>query len=300
MGQEVRMIPMVGWLVGCAVHVAEVQSALPAVAPEGWDALVDEPGPILLETRVSARWQVPLRGLVDLKDPRAAELEGGPHPIVLPVTLLHHPERGLWVVDTGIDGALAADGRGPLRGLVRPFLRQLEPVEPLGEMLSRYDAPLVGVLLTHTHLDHVLGLPDVPEGTRIYAGPGELRGRGVQMAVMRPTYRQLLQGVTLQVLSPTDAVPLGAFQGWDLLGDGSLWALATPGHTPGSLAFLARTPEGPVLMVGDNSHTLWGWEHGVPPGTYTEDAEGNTVSLDRLRALADAHPTMRVLVGHEL
>jgi glyoxylase-like metal-dependent hydrolase (beta-lactamase superfamily II) len=281
------------------VHVAEVQPVLMAQAPD-WDALVEAPGPILVETRVSARWQVPLRGLVDLKDPRAAELEDGPHPIVLPVTLLHHPDKGLLVVDTGIDRELAAGERGPVRGVIRMVLGKLEPVEPLSEMVARYDAPLIGVLLTHTHLDHVLGLPDVPAGTRIYTGEGELRARDVEMALMRSTYRQLFEGVTLHVLSAAHAVPLGELTGWDLLGDGSLWALSVPGHTPGSLAFLARTPEGPVLMVGDNSHTRWGWEHGVPPGNYTEDPEGNKASLAKLKALAERHPQMQVIVGHEL
>ncbi|MEQ1569073.1 MAG: MBL fold metallo-hydrolase, partial [Myxococcota bacterium] len=155
------------------------------------------------------------------------------------------------------------------------------------------------VLLTHTHLDHVLGLPDVPPGTVVIAGAGELRERGVQAALLRGTYRRLFDGITLSALDPAQAVPLGELVGWDLVGDGSVWALAAPGHTPGSTAYLARTPDGPVLAVGDTSHTRWGWDHGVTPGTYTEDLEGNARSLGALRSFAARHPTMKVLVGHE-
>ena len=79
-----------------------------------------------------------------------------------------------------------------------------------------------------------------------------------------------------------------------------MWALSVPGHTPGSLAFLARTETGPVLFVGDTSHTRWGWDHGVPPGTYTEDAAGNAASLAKLRTIAAAWPQLRVVVGHEI
>ncbi len=162
-------------------------------------------------------------------------------------------------------------------------------------------APLAGVLLTHTHLDHVLGLPDVPAGVPVIVGPGELEARGVEAALLRPTMRRLFEGITLSIPDPADAVEPGLGQiAWDLLGDGSLWVLSTPGHTPGALSFLALTTEGPVLFVGDTSHTRWGWDHGVPPGTYTEDGARNAESLQRLRRLVEAFPQIRVEVGHEL
>jgi N-acyl homoserine lactone hydrolase len=85
-----------------------------------------------------------------------------------------------------------------------------------------------------------------------------------------------------------------------VLGDGSLWALSTPGHTPGTAAYLANTTEGPLLFVGDNSHTRWGWERGVTPGTFTADHAANAESLARLRALSAAFPEMTVIMGHDL
>ena len=85
----------------------------------------------------------------------------------------------------------------------------------------------------------------------------------------------------------------------DVFGDGSLWALYVPGHTPGSTAFLARTPNGPVLMTGDTCHTRWGWEHDVEPGSFTADHEANARNLARLRRLAAEHPTIDVRLGHQ-
>ena len=38
---------------------------------------------------------------------------------------------------------------------------------------------------------------------------------------------------------------------------------------------------GPVLCTGDTSHTRWGWENGVEPGTYTADQAQNADSLER-------------------
>src|SRR5688500_17464276 len=80
-------------------------------------------------TVVAARWSVPRGGVLDLEDPQAAGLEDGPHPIVLPVTTFEHPERGLLVVDSGVDADLAAGGSGPVRGLLRLAVGTLEPIE---------------------------------------------------------------------------------------------------------------------------------------------------------------------------
>ena len=81
--------------------------------------------------------------------------------------------------------------------------------------------------------------------------------------------------------------------------DGSVWAIWVPGHTVGSTAFIARTAEGPVLLVGDTSHTSWGWLNGVEPGSFTADHAANAVALEKLRALAAEHPAMSVRLGHQ-
>jgi N-acyl homoserine lactone hydrolase len=85
----------------------------------------------------------------------------------------------------------------------------------------------------------------------------------------------------------------------DIFGDGSALGLHIPGHTKGSMAFLVRSTKGPVLMVGDGSHTTWGWENGVEPGTFNTDGEKAAGSLAKLRALAAAYPTMEVHLGHQ-
>jgi len=85
----------------------------------------------------------------------------------------------------------------------------------------------------------------------------------------------------------------------DFFGDGSLWVIAAPGHTPGSLAFLANTSRGPVLFAGDTGHTRWGWEHQVEPCTFTGDHAQNRASLAQLASIAKAVPGLVVQTGHE-
>ncbi len=73
------------------------------------------------------------------------------------------------------------------------------------------------------------------------------------------------------------------------LGDISVDVIATPGHTPGHLAFLF--PEPSVLFAGDYDLTRFGpWY-----GDLFSDIDGTRASLDRLREI----PARIVLTGHE-
>ena len=94
--------------------------------------------------------------------------------------------------------------------------------------------------------------------------------------------------------------PSAGIQGvLDVFGDGTLWALHVPGHTPGSTAYLTRSPQGPVLFTGDACHTSWGWEHGVEPGTFSSDRPRSKASLLALRELVKRHPSIDIRLGHQ-
>jgi N-acyl homoserine lactone hydrolase len=97
-----------------------------------------------------------------------------------------------------------------------------------------------------------------------------------------------------------EADPSGRFAGvTDIFGDGSVFALLVPGHTAGSVAYLVRTPNGPVLFTGDTCHTRWGWDHDVEPGSFSGDRPANKASLANLRALVARHPEIDVRLGHQ-
>jgi N-acyl homoserine lactone hydrolase len=269
------------------------------------EAVIDKPGPVTVETITAADWQVDRSGLLDLGHPeaKAAGLTNGPEPIQIFFHAIRHPTRGLFIVDSGVERALAAD---PARAAVGGFVRRAAGVETMrfhtdtASWLAAQDRPLAGVFLTHLHLDHVLGLPDVPRGTPIFTGPGEAGERSALNAfVQSTTDRELAGHAPLQELR-FEVDPAGRFAGvLDLFGDGSVWAIHVPGHTAGSTAYLARTADGPVLMVGDASHTAFGWEHGVPPGTFTAHPEQGAESFTKLRELVARHPSIDVRLGHQ-
>ena len=216
--------------------------------------------------------------------------------------VIRHPGRGLFVIDTGVERALRDDPtHAAVQGIVASFmhLEKMSFHQPLGDFLAK-QAPLAGVFMTHLHLDHVSGMRDVPHGTPIYAGPGETSGRGFMNLLLRPNIDRALEGQAPISEWRFQPDPDGRFASViDVFGDGSFWAIWTPGHTAGSTAYLARTPKGPVLFAGDTSHTVWGWENDVGPGSFTADHLLNRRSLDQLKALVAEHPHIDVRLGHQ-
>lgn len=268
-------------------------------------ALLDTPGPITLETVASADWEVPLSGLLNLDHPkaRAAGLEDRAEAIQIYFHALRHPSRGLFIVDTGVEQAFVDDPEHALlSGLVARAMNadKLRVRQSLGGWLAQRGEPLAGVLFTHLHLDHLTGMRDVPAGTPLFAGPGETAERSWQGYFTQPVLDRALGGqepiAELQFSPDPDGVLAGVL---DLFGDGSVFALATPGHTSGSTAYLVRTTTGPVLLAGDACHTAWGWENGVEPGTFSHDRAASAQSLAMLKRFVEQHPRIEVRLGHQ-
>ncbi len=266
-----------------------------------WPADLSAPGVLEHEAVTSGTWKVALSGMLNLEHEAAAHLEDRDMPIVLAVHVLRHPKHGVFIIDTGVSSKRAGGDDG-VGWPVSSLLDELVTVESLAAILGRQPGPLAGVFMTHTHLDHILGMPDVPKDTPIYLGPGELEVSKFENMFISGTYTNLFEGrPAFKELDFAQAVKVGGnVAAIDVFGDGTLWALHVPGHTPGSLAFIARTTTGAKLFTGDCSHTHWGFEHGVEPGEYTEDHTENRASLNVLRDLAQANPAMQVFVGHEL
>jgi N-acyl homoserine lactone hydrolase len=97
-----------------------------------------------------------------------------------------------------------------------------------------------------------------------------------------------------------DGEPYGPFSATiDLLGDGSVRLISTPGHTRGHMSLLVRADGGrQVLIVGDAVYTLRSMREEILPLLTTGD-ERYLRSLRELRAFAEEEPDAILVPTHD-
>lgn len=262
------------------------------------EASLATPGRLDFSVHASANWQVPLRGLLNLEDPaaKAAGKKDGDEPIQVYLYEFTHPQHGRFFIDTGVaQGLLEAPTRhGVQAELFQAFgLGKIQLLQSTGEIASG-GKPLRGIFLTHLHLDHIIGLPDLAADIPLYVGRNEHLSLSPQNHMTQATTDALLSG-----RPPLNEWGFDKGEAIDVFGDASVYALHTPGHTEGSTAYVLNTLDGPVLIAGDTCHTTWGWQQGVEPGDFTRDKSQNRISLLALKALSDRHSQLKVYLGHQ-
>lgn len=265
---------------------------------EAMEESMSQPGILEFEKHTSADWAVNLSGLVNLKHPKAVEagLVDKLEPIQIYTYHIKHPTAGTFIIDSGVSRSFLSPEENPDVSFIVKMAMNLGLLKvhlttgELSEQLGGID----GVFLTHIHMDHIMGLRDLSSDVPVYIGPGDAAAKGMTHAATLGTTNNLL--ANLDHLKEWDYTNSGYI---DVFGDGSFWAIHSPGHTPGATAYLANTTSGVQLMLGDVTHTRWGWENGVEPGTFSADIPTSAASLSKLVNLAAKHPEMTVHPGHQ-
>jgi glyoxylase-like metal-dependent hydrolase (beta-lactamase superfamily II) len=302
------LVPAILLLQGCVASshdIAPTPSLGHASSSAAMERLIEQPGPVLLETINSADWAVSLGGLLNLDSAaaRAAKLKEHDEPISVYAHVLRHPQRGNFLVDSGVARTLVDNpGAVGMSWIMRKGMHIDKMIlrKSTAQIIAEMPGKLSGVFFTHLHIDHISGMPDIGADVPLYIGPMESSAKNLMNLVSKGSTDSLLEGKHSLLEWPFQADPQGKFDGIvDVFDDGSVFAISVPGHTAGSVAYLVRTPQGPILLTGDTSHTRWGWEHGVEPGDYTRDQASNLRNLMRLKALVAAHPAIEVRFGHQ-
>lgn len=157
------------------------------------------------------------------------------------------------------------------------------------------------VVMTHLHVDHTSGMRLLPRA-RFLCTQAEWRAATSRGAANNGYVAHHLPGAERMDLVDFDAEgePFGPFSATlDLLGDGSIRLLSTPGHTKGHLSILVRTSDhGEVLIVGDAAYTLRSIRDEILPLLTTGD-DRYRASLRELKAWWDANPDSTLIPTHD-
>jgi glyoxylase-like metal-dependent hydrolase (beta-lactamase superfamily II) len=218
--------------------------------------------------------------------------------------VVRHPSAGVILIDTGLHPDALTDLRkdfGLAMGLV---FRALEPAPTAFGAQLRAAGVEPGevdrVLMTHLHVDHTSGMR-LLAGARFVVTRDEWHAAHSRLAVTSGYVRHHLpRQSSVELVDFDHAEPHGAFRKTlDLLGDGSIRLISTPGHTPGHQSVLLRTDDGrTILIAGDAAYTLRSVDEQALPARTADDGASRE-SLRELRAFMQSTPDAIVVPTHD-
>ncbi|WP_290810192.1 N-acyl homoserine lactonase family protein [Halovivax sp.] len=198
-----------------------------------------------------------------------------------PCFLIEHPEATV-LFDAGISHELVADpGEYGPHGAAHmaDFLETLELEAPVVEQLADLGfepGDVEHVVLSHLHTDHAGNVDRFPDA-EVHVHVDELRYAWWPDPAQDPFY---LDG-DLAALRAPDATVTEVSGRTDLLGDGSVEIVPTPGHSPGHQSLVVDLGDETVILAGDVANLRAGYERGLVAPFSWSAAE----AIDSLRSI---------------
>lgn len=267
---------------------------------DNWEQVFENPQPIIIETLKTGKIITKISGILNLDNPNASEIKDGYAEIPVLAHLIRHEVFGDYLVDTGFDSAFGRQPGGNFKGLYKRFYfknrySQDKESDGIENQIIERKVNLKGVFLTHIH-EHASGAPSLPDDIPYYFGDGE-RDEKIYPFV----YSNFFKGKKfINKIDFTSAQQMPILGGCiDVFGDGSFWAISTPGHTKGHISYIVNGLEEKVLITGDECITRKGFELGIETGKHSYNIKQGRECFLRISSFAQTYPFVKLKFGHE-
>ncbi len=221
--------------------------------------------------------------------------------------VVRHPSAGVIAVDTGFHRDAQTSLRRDLGVAMALFFGRALTVSetPYDEALRIAGAEPTEVrraIMTHLHADHTSGMRLLPQASFVCAEREWALARSPGAVARGYVKGHLPDEERMELIDfERRGEPFGALSSTiDLLGDGSIRLLFTPGHTAGHTSVLLRVADGgQVLLVGDAAYTLRSLREEIVPLLTAGGEQPYRRSLSELRAFSIENPQAVLVPSHD-
>ncbi len=273
--------------------------SIPVASAKTWDETLAHPVAVSFTVLETGTLRTKRSGFINLKHRLAKNLKNEELEVPVKAYLVKHPTRGAFLLEAGFDRLYAVRPQGSMQGLSAPFIpwsHQSQGQDAFSH-LAADGTTLTGFFFTHLHFDHIAGAKDFPLSTLTLAAGEREPYLNIQHLIGG---NHFAQAKVLHEISFAQAGSMPPFgPAVDLFGDGSLWAISTPGHTRGHVSYLVNAQSGAVLVTGDACNLREQLSLGVGPGAFSSDLKLAQTSLEAIKTFHEKYPKVRVEVGHE-
>lgn len=220
------------------------------------------------------------------------------------VCILEHSVHGTILIDTGYSLAM----KQHLSRLVNTAYTQVVGAKVAADNLAAYLAPdtVSHIVLSHFHPDHIGSCNAFSDNQVICSQAIAELAQVRKFGQLRQGYFAGLFPYTNEQLSYIESCPqvqvANIGTGFDLLGDQSLLALATPGHAVGHYSFLIQTSDGPVLYGVDAAWHQQAISERRYPSKITklfiQNYQQMIASVQQLETIAADNPELPIFFCH--
>ncbi len=216
--------------------------------------------------------------------------------IPVPWFFIKHP-KGNIIIDGGNAVECAANAReywGDICDVYWPEMKEEEGCYNTIKNLGIDPDSVKFVLQSHLHLDHTGAIGRFANATHIvhrkeyeyaYTADWFAKGGYIRNDFDKPNLKW-------------DFLDIENHDLYDVMGDGSVLIVPTPGHSPGHCSFIVNLPQnGSIIITGDAVYTEDHWEDKALPGFLTSASDAAR-SVAKLRVIAKRANAF-VITGHD-